>query len=187
MRELFADAWHLFVRGLRSTLRLPVFLVLSIVQPILWLLLFTPLMATVAAVPGFGASSYLEFVAPGIAVMAALFSSVWSGVGLLQDMERGVLDRFLATPVSRGALIGGRILNAAFQVACQAALVLAVAALEGEQSVLASAMSGPVSATISRVNAQSRPRRRHLWRHGSLPALRPGRARRIRPHSLLDT
>jgi len=131
MRQVLANVWQLFVRGLRSAVRLPTFLVLSLVQPIFWLLLFVPLMGRVAAVPGFGASSYLDFVTPGIAVMTALVSAVWSGVGLLQDMERGVLDRFLVTPVSRGALIGGRVLNAALQVAFQAAVVLAVAALAG--------------------------------------------------------
>lgn len=131
MRQFLANVWHLFVRGWRSAVRLPTFLILSIVQPIFWLLLFAPLMARVVTVPGFGASSYLDFVAPGIAVMTALFSAVWSGVGLLQDMERGVLDRFLVTPVSRGALIGGRVFNAALQVAFQAALVLAVAAVAG--------------------------------------------------------
>jgi ABC-2 type transport system permease protein len=131
MIALGAAVWHLFVRGLRSTVRLPVVLLLAIVQPLFWLLLFGPLMAKVATVPGFGQSSYLEFMAPGIAVMTALFSSVWAGVGLLQDMERGVLDRFLVTPVSRGALIGGRVFNAALHVGFQAALVLAVAALVG--------------------------------------------------------
>jgi len=129
--DFFRDTWYLFVRLLRATVRMPVFVIISIVQPILWVLLFGQLFRSVTTIPGFGASSYVQFLAPGISIMTALFGAAYSGMGLLADIDRGVLDRLLATPVSRGALIAGRVLHSAVQVVVQAAIILGVAFLLG--------------------------------------------------------
>lgn len=125
------DTWHLFVRLLRATARMPVFVLISIVQPILWVLLFGQLFRSVTTIPGFGASSYVQFLAPGISIMTALFGAAYSGMGMLADIDRGVLDRLLTTPVSRGALIAARILHSAVQVVIQAGIILVVACLLG--------------------------------------------------------
>jgi ABC-2 type transport system permease protein len=129
--EFLRDTWHLFLRLIRATMRMPVFVIISIVQPILWVLLFGQLFKSVTTIPGFGATSYVQFLAPGISIMTALFGAAYSGMGLLADIDRGVLDRLLATPVSRGALIAGRILHASVQVVVQAAIILLVAFLLG--------------------------------------------------------
>ncbi len=129
--EFLRDTWHLFLRLIRATMRMPVFVIISIVQPVLWVLLFGQLFKSVTTIPGFGASSYVQFLAPGISIMTALFGAAYSGMGLLADIDRGVLDRLLATPVSRGALIAGRILHASVQVVVQAAIILLVAFLLG--------------------------------------------------------
>jgi len=129
--EMLRDTWYLFLRLVRGTLRMPVFVIISIVQPILWVLLFGQLFRAVTTIQGFGASSYVQFLAPGIAIMTALFGAAYSGMGLLGDIDRGVLDRFLATPVARGSLIAARILHAATQVVLQALIILGVATLLG--------------------------------------------------------
>src|SRR3954452_2452483 len=129
--EFLRDTWHLFLRLIRATLRMPVFVMISIVQPILWVLLFGQLLRSVTTIQGFGASSYVQFLAPGIAVMTALFGAAYAGMGMLADIDRGVLDRLLATPVARGSLIAARILHSAAQVVIQAGIILAVACLLG--------------------------------------------------------
>ncbi|HLX09283.1 MAG TPA: ABC transporter permease [Thermoanaerobaculia bacterium] len=129
--EYAADLWHLFARLVRASVRMPVFLILSIVQPIIWVLLFGQLFGSVASLPGFGAHSYVQFLAPGIAVMTALFGGAYSGMGMLADIDRGVLDRLLATPVARGALLAARILHSAAQVSLQSAIILIVSAAIG--------------------------------------------------------
>lgn len=129
--EFARDTWHLFVRLVQATRRMPVFLIISIVQPVLWVLLFSQLFGAVTRIPGFESESYLQFLAPGIAIMTALFSSAYSGMGTLNDIDTGVLDRLLATPVSRGALIAARLLHSGVQVVLQAAIILAVAMLLG--------------------------------------------------------
>ena len=129
--DFLRDTWYLLVRLLRATARMPVFVLISIVQPILWVLLFGQLFRAVTTIPGFGASSYVQFLAPGISIMTALFGAAYSGMGMLADIDRGVLDRMLTTPVARGALIAARILHSAFQVVIQAGIILAVACLSG--------------------------------------------------------
>ncbi|MFL6193515.1 MAG: ABC transporter permease [Thermoanaerobaculia bacterium] len=125
------DTGYLFLRLLRATLRMPVFVLISVVQPILWVLLFGQLFRSVTTIPGFGATNYVQFLAPGISIMTALFGAAYSGMGLLADIDRGVLDRLLVTPVSRGALVAARILHSAVQVMVQAAIILLVAILLG--------------------------------------------------------
>ncbi len=125
--RFLADSWYLFLRQVVATRRMPVFLLISIVQPILWLLLFGQLFRSVTAIPGFESGSYVQFLAPGVTIMTAIFSSAYAGMSLLGDVERGVLDRMLSTPVARGSLIVGRLLYAAVQVVLQALVILAVA------------------------------------------------------------
>jgi ABC-2 type transport system permease protein len=127
----FHDVPPLFLRLVRYTLRMPVFMVIGVVQSILWLLLFGQLFERVVQIPGFEADSYLQFLAPGITIMTALFGSAHSGMGTLVDIERGVMDRLLATPARRGALIAARVLHAGLLVVFQGAMILGVAILMG--------------------------------------------------------
>jgi ABC-2 type transport system permease protein len=63
--------------------------------------------------------------------MVALFSSGWNGMGTIQDLDRGVMDRFLVTPVHRSSLITGRIVNAALGIAVQSVIIIGLALLVG--------------------------------------------------------
>ena len=67
-------------------------------QPIIWLLLFGALFEKVVEIPGFTSDNYLTFLAPGVVVMTALFASGWAGMPVIEDLDRGVMDRFLVTP-----------------------------------------------------------------------------------------
>lgn len=118
-------------RHLRSLVRQPWFIAGSLAQPLLWMLFFGALLAPVAEVPGFTAESYLDFLAPGMVVMGALFSSGWSGLGMIQDLDRGVTDRFLVTPVARVSLLTGRILQGAVTAVIQSLIILGLAAAAG--------------------------------------------------------
>ncbi len=120
------DTWYLYVRLARVTRRMPIFLVLSILQPVLWMLLFGQLFGAVTTLEGFEAESYVQFITPGISIMTAMFSAAYNGMGLMRDIEGGVLDRLLATPVRRGAVVASRVLLAASQVIVQAGVILAI-------------------------------------------------------------
>nr|WP_245347052.1 ABC transporter permease [Arthrobacter stackebrandtii] len=117
---------------MRAFRRMPVFLAMNLVQPIIWLLLFGQLFKSVVEIPGFGgSSSYLVFLTPGIVMMMALFGSAWAGTSYIQDMDRGVMDRFLASPASRGAMIVATMLYQSVLTVLQTLVVLGVAWLAG--------------------------------------------------------
>jgi ABC-2 type transport system permease protein len=75
--------------------------------------------------------SYLDFLAPGIVVMTAVFSNGWSGMGTLNDMRAGVLDRLLVTPVTRPALVVGAVLHGAGSSLVQFVILIGLAAVLG--------------------------------------------------------
>lgn len=119
-------------RLLRGTWRIPVYVLMNLIQPMIWLLLFGQLFRSVVEIPGFGSGgSYLEFIAPGVVMMTAMFGAAWAGTTFVQDMDRGVMDRFLASPTSRGALMAASVIQTSIIAVVQALVVLAVAWLAG--------------------------------------------------------
>jgi ABC-2 type transport system permease protein len=118
---------QVYMRGLRVLMRQPAYLGITLVQPIIWLLLFGALFKSVTRIPGFHGGSYIDFLTPGVVVMLAVFSAGWSGMGFVEDIESGVMDRMLASPVWRGALNAGTVLYGAFLVAIQTAIIVLLA------------------------------------------------------------
>jgi ABC-2 type transport system permease protein len=127
MSTLVMQPTHLAVRHLRALLRQPAYVVMQLVQPLIWLFLFGQLFKNVTSLPGFGGASYISYLAPGVLVMSALLSNGWSGTTYLVDMERGVLDRFLATPARRSSFLIGQLAYWAALTTIQSILLLALA------------------------------------------------------------
>jgi ABC-2 type transport system permease protein len=115
-------------RLLRAAWRMPVFLVMNLVQPIIWLLLFGQLFKSVVEIPGFSAGgSYLEYLTPGVVMMLALFGSAWSGTVYIQDMDRGVMDRFLTSPTNRASMIVSTLVYQSILAMVQSLIVVGIA------------------------------------------------------------
>ena len=76
-----------FCRSMRYTLRNPAWLIAGLIQPLLYLLLFGPLLAKLTAVPGFGSNPWRVFV-PGLLVQQSVFASVFVGFGVIAEMRR---------------------------------------------------------------------------------------------------
>jgi ABC-2 type transport system permease protein len=127
----FAHTRVLTARQLRAAWRIPAFLFMNLVQPMIWLLLFGQLFKSVVDIPGFAGGSYLEFLTPGIVMMMALFGSAWAGTSYIQDMDRGVMDRLLTSPTNRGALMVSTLVYQAVLTVGQTLIVLGVAWLCG--------------------------------------------------------
>jgi ABC-2 type transport system permease protein len=131
--RLARHSGYLTIRSLRALWRQPAFAAATLIQPVIWLLLFGQLFRSVVEIPGFGAGhgSYLEFITPGIIMMTALFSSGWAGTVYIEDMNRGVMDRLLASPVRRGAMMTGTLAYQALTTVLQTLVVLGIAWLAG--------------------------------------------------------
>lgn len=117
----------LAARQLRAFVRVPAFFVMNLVQPLIWLLLFGELFRSVAQIPGFTGGDYLTFLTPGIVMMMAMFGAAWTGTGFIHDMERGVMDRMLTSPTSRGAMIVSTLAYQSVLTVLQTAVLLTVA------------------------------------------------------------
>ncbi len=119
-------AWYFFVRHWRALIRQPWYIAFTLVQPLFWLVLYGELFKRVVELPGFGASSYINFITPGVVVMTAMMGAGWTGMGVLQEMEQGTLERFLVSPVSRGGMIAGRLMAMAATNVIQAAILISL-------------------------------------------------------------
>jgi ABC-2 type transport system permease protein len=122
---------HVTTRYLRAFGRQPFYIASTLMQPVIWLLLFGHMFQRVVEIPGFSSTNYISFLTPGVVMMTALFSNGWSGMGYVIDIERGVMDRFLVSPVSRGALIGGQLSYGAAMTALQSLIILGLGWLSG--------------------------------------------------------
>jgi ABC-2 type transport system permease protein len=100
--------------------------VISVAQPVLWLLLYGQLFKRVVELPGFNSESYVGFVTPGLVIMSALFAGGWNGMGVIADMNQGVMDRLLVSPVNRAAIVTGRILSMSVVNAVQSLILIAL-------------------------------------------------------------
>jgi ABC-2 type transport system permease protein len=112
------------IRHLRALWRQPLWIAVTLVQPVIWLLLFGALFKRVVEIPGFEGGSYVDFLTPGVVVMTALFSSGWLGMSIIDDLDLGIMDRFLVSPVARGALISGRLAYQAISTVIQSVIIV---------------------------------------------------------------
>ena len=97
---------------------------MALIQPVIWLLLFGALFKSVAEIPGFTtAATYLDYLVPGVLVMTALFSCGWSGMSIIEDLDRSIMDRFLVTPIHRSSIIAGLTAYELVSFAIQAAII----------------------------------------------------------------
>jgi ABC-2 type transport system permease protein len=133
MIKAISDTRHMTVRHVMELLRQPWWIFVNLVQPVIWLLLFGALFETVTDIPGFLSNDYIQFLAPGVVVMTAFFTAGWSGMPMIEDLERGVVDRFLVSPVRRSSLITGRLVNAALQIVVQTLIIVFLAIATGAE------------------------------------------------------
>jgi ABC transporter DrrB family efflux protein len=115
-------------RNLIQTVRIPEMLFFSLVQPVIFVLLFAYVFGGAIPIPGdAGADAYRNYLMPGIFGQTVAFAAAASTVGLAEDMHKGIIDRFRALPMSPPAVLVGRTLaDAVRQI-----LVLAVLSITG--------------------------------------------------------
>jgi ABC-2 type transport system permease protein len=113
------------VRQARNLMREPIWIALLLIQPMIWLLLYGQLFSRVPLLRG-GASTYVEFLLPGIVVMNAFFGGTWAGMAMIADLDRKVVDRFLATPISRLSIVLSQVIRSGLTAMIQAFIILVV-------------------------------------------------------------
>ncbi|GLW04964.1 multidrug ABC transporter permease [Microtetraspora sp. NBRC 13810] len=114
---------------LRITFRNPVWPLFGVFQPVLYLLLFAPLLANV--MPGGSTADTLRDFTPGVMVMIALFGSLFVGFTMIGEIRGGVLERLAVSPASRPAIVLGRVARDVVTLVVQSLLMIVVAVLMG--------------------------------------------------------
>ncbi|HVS84107.1 MAG TPA: ABC transporter permease [Gaiellaceae bacterium] len=124
MQTLRQTGW-MVVRQARNLMREPIWIAMMVIQPMLWLLLYGQLFSKVGA-QGRGAGSYVEFLTPGVVCMNAFFGGTWAGMAMISDLDRHVVDRFLAAPASRLAIVLSQVVRAGITAILQALILLLI-------------------------------------------------------------
>jgi ABC-2 type transport system permease protein/oleandomycin transport system permease protein len=99
------DAMVLARRSLLQTVRIPSLIVFVAIQPIMFVLLFRYVFGGAIRVPG---GQYVNYLMPGIFVQTVAFGGITTGIGLAEDMQKGIVDRFRTLPMSSSAVLTGR-------------------------------------------------------------------------------
>ena len=129
-------AWHVqsgqvFRRWTIGTRRQPWGVAFSLIQPVIWIVLFGQVFHTLGALPAFGTEGYISYLVPGILMMTVLYSGAWAGTGYITDIDSGVMAQYLTTPISRSALVFGQLGQQLTVNAAQSVAVVAIGWLAG--------------------------------------------------------
>jgi ABC-2 type transport system permease protein len=101
----FADGANIAKRNLIKIKRVPEILIWTLMSPIMFVLLFAYVFGSSIDIPG---TSYREYLIAGVFAQTVIFGSTFTGVGLAEDMTKGIIDRFRSLPMSRSAVLVGR-------------------------------------------------------------------------------
>jgi ABC-2 type transport system permease protein len=132
------DCLLVFGRQMRLSLRNPAWLVIGLTQPAIYLAFLGPLLVRVAASNStdFPAGSSWQFFVPGLLIQLGLFSASFVGLTIIAELRAGVIERLRVTPVSRLALLGGRLLRDVVVLLVQGAVLVAAGAAFGLRAPL---------------------------------------------------
>ena len=127
----FTQAGQVLRRWLISSLRQVWGPVMSLIQPIIWILLFGQVFASLGALPQIGGAGYIDYLVPGILMMTVLYSGAWAGTGFIDDINSGVMDQYLTSPIARSAVISGQLAQQLIVSLAQSLVVLGIGWLGG--------------------------------------------------------
>jgi ABC-2 type transport system permease protein len=125
--KLLRDTWLVFGRYFGIFIHNPVWVALGVLQPVLYLLLFAPLLKPIAAMRGFPPGGAYNVFVPGLLVQLGMFGAAGVGFSLISELRMGVIERLRVTPVSRVALLFGRALRDMFSIVLQSLILILIA------------------------------------------------------------
>ena len=142
--EFLGEVGSIAGRWIKKTLRRPPFLFFSLVQPIVWFVLFTQAFSSVSNIRTpigngqfltfkdfAGTDSYLTFFSAAVIIQTVLASAMQSGVGFVTDMESGFLDKLKVAPIHRSSILLGKLLSDGARILLQTFVIILLAAALG--------------------------------------------------------
>ena len=137
---------QVFRRWVIGTRRQPWGVAFSLIQPVIWIVLFGQVFKTLGAFPAFGTEGYISYLVPGILMMTVLYSGAWAGTGYITDIDSGVMAQYLTTPISRSAIVFGQLGQQLVVNGAQSLAVIGIGWLAGAR--MAGGLPGVVLAIV---------------------------------------
>ena len=137
---ILRDAYTVFKYQLRLLLREPVWFFIALIQPLMYLAMFAPLLKPLTDSPGFPPGDAWQVFVPGLLIQLGIFGSMFVGFGLIAEVRYGVVERMRVTPASRFGLLLGRVLRDTLVLLVQATLLTLTAAAFGLRVPVAGAL-----------------------------------------------
>jgi ABC-2 type transport system permease protein len=125
--KVLRDTWLVFGRYWGLFIHNPVWVAIGVVQPLLYLLLFAPLLSSIAKTPGFPSGGAYNVFVPGLLVQLGMFGAAGVGFSLIAELRMGVIERLRVTPVSRVSLLLGRALRDILSIVVQSLILIVLA------------------------------------------------------------
>jgi ABC-2 type transport system permease protein len=122
--KLLRDTWLVFGRYFWIFIHNPAWVAIGVVQPLLYLVLFAPLLKSIASAPGFPRGGAYNVFVPGLLVQLGMFGAAGVGFSLIAELRIGVIERLRVTPVSRVALLLGRALRDVLSILVQSLILI---------------------------------------------------------------
>ncbi len=129
--RFFHDVWAVAADRLRAQLRVKVWVAMEVIEPIMWLILYTQLYTDQVTKSFLGTRTYLDFFVPGLLVMGSFFSASWCGLALLDRLRSGFINRLLVSPISRTAIVLGYSVALIVSIWWQVSVVMITAVVMG--------------------------------------------------------
>ncbi|MDW5563257.1 MAG: ABC transporter permease [Methanomassiliicoccus sp.] len=133
--EWGSEIGTVFYRWIIKLRRRPIYLFFSLIQPLVWFLLFTQAFSAIGDIPGFaqitGTSDYITFFTAAVIIQTVASSALQSGIGMVNDIDSGYLDKMKTAPIRKSSILLGKVLSDGVSIVIQVAIILGLALLVG--------------------------------------------------------
>jgi ABC-2 type transport system permease protein len=137
---MFRDAMIIFRYQMRLLLREPIWIVIVMIQPLMYLALFAPLLEPISKSPGFPPGDAWQVFVPGLLIQLGIFGSMFVGFAIIAEIRFGTVERMRVTPASRLGLLLGRVMRDTVVLLIQATLLTLIAVAFGLRVPVAGAL-----------------------------------------------
>ncbi len=135
MMEWGSEIGVVFYRWIIKLRRKPIYLFFSLIQPLVWFLLFTQAFSAIGNIPGFeqitGTNNYITFFTAAVIIQTVASSALQSGIGMVNDLDSGYLDKMKVAPIRKSSILLGKVLSDGISILIQVSIIVALALIVG--------------------------------------------------------
>jgi ABC-2 type transport system permease protein len=133
--ESVSEIAAIFGRWNTKLVRRPIFIFFSLIQPLVWFLLFTQAFSAIGSIPGFdlitGTSSYITFFTAAVIIQTVASSALQAGIGIVNDLDNGFMDKMKVAPINKSSILFGKVFSDAITIVVQVFIILVIGMLVG--------------------------------------------------------